>query len=157
MLTNYLPKKIDGGWLKSHPTPDDLGFFGIAQDIGVRNKQKILSILSSPPSLSLPIADQTNLNHLRSFYQSCLNENALDRVGLEPFLKVVEMVVGNWRGDHLGEGLELVDQSVSSGRKEGRGGRWDEKSRKDRLTSTLSILHAHGSFLFFFLSSCLRV
>ena len=105
--------------------------------------QRIInSILSTPPSSSLPSADLTNLNHLRSFHESCLDENLIDRQGLAPLLDVVKEVVGAWRGESAG-GLVQQVSGMEWIAKKGKG-RWDKETRKDRLTAALMFLHSRG-------------
>ncbi|KAK4051442.1 hypothetical protein OIV83_002926 [Microbotryomycetes sp. JL201] len=136
----------NGNWLKTHPIPDGAGLYGAAQDIGVRNTRIILDIISSasqPTSeISPSDADKTNLAHLRTFWDSCLDEDRIDRQGLEPLLAVIEQVVKAWRGsDHLVDSMAVQQQQqafFASSKK------WDPETKRDRLTSTLSYLHSRA-------------
>ena len=60
--------------------------------------QRIMSnLVDDPIDSSLSKADQTNLKHIKDFYAACLDEDALDRVGSEPLLKVIRPVLKLWR------------------------------------------------------------
>lgn len=112
-----------------------------------RHKKTILSILADAPSSTLDPFDQTNLNHLRSFYASCLDEDLLDSEGSKPILDVVKGVLGAWRDRtskrRLEEGGFRVQVVHDGGDMEDL---IKKASKRDRLTSTLSYLHARGKF-----------
>ncbi|ORY60370.1 hypothetical protein BCR35DRAFT_355234 [Leucosporidium creatinivorum] len=141
----------NGGWLDSHPIPDGAGMFGSAQDIGVRNKRIILEVLDRPVDHSLPEADQTNLANLRSFWSSCLDEDRIDRQGLDPLLDVVQEVVGAWRGEAKKyEQEEFVEQqgqlawNTEMLKSKKKSKKLDPKTKKERLTNALMYLHSRA-------------
>lgn len=124
--------------------------FGSAQDIGVRNKRIILEVLDRPVDHSLPEADQTNLATLRNFWSSCLDEDRIDRQGLDPLLEVVQEVVGAWRGEVKEHEQETVEQQGQLAwnpemlKHNKKGKKWDPKTKKERLTNALMYLHSRG-------------
>ncbi|KAM0789178.1 hypothetical protein ACM66B_000026 [Microbotryomycetes sp. NB124-2] len=139
----------NGNWLKTHPIPDGAGLFGAAQDIGVRNTRIILDIINSAASsdfvTSLSDADKTNLNHLRTFWDSCLDEDRIDRQGLEPLLVVIQEVLKAWRGSsklgQLADAKQQQQQQTFSG---DHFQKWDPETKRERLTHTLSYLHSRA-------------
>ncbi|BGP49138.1 hypothetical protein JCM10450v2_005019 [Rhodotorula kratochvilovae] len=157
----------NGGWLASHPIPRGKGSYGAFEDIDARNKRVIRSVLDRTPKQEkdLEAADKRILETLRTFYGSCVDEEALEKAGSEPLLDVVAEVVSLWRGeqgvsasaDEEDEddtsfllqlnGLE-VDPSQHGKKKHGGhdGGRkkWDPKTARARLTSALAYLHSRG-------------
>jgi hypothetical protein len=58
------------------------------------------SVLDVKPSPTLPEADRKNLNHLRAFYDACLDEDKLDRISLKPLVDIVQPMLDTWRGKH---------------------------------------------------------
>ncbi|KAK4700963.1 hypothetical protein P7C70_g5275, partial [Phenoliferia sp. Uapishka_3] len=139
----------NGGWLKTHPIPEGKGFFGSAQDIETRNKRTIMEVLATTPSKDLSKSDQTNIYHLQEFYASCLDEDLIDRQGIEPLVDVVKEVVGAWRGSPkvITRNQEIFGEDEYSSASKGRKGKkhpspWDPKTKRDRLTNTLMYLHS---------------
>ena len=88
-----------------------------------------MSILNEPASTTLPAADQRNIQHLKSFYSSCLDEQVLTHAGIDHVLEVVKDVVAAWRGQ---EGFGTQSSAMR------------HAPRKERLTGTLAYLHARG-------------
>lgn len=154
---------IDGfannGWLEMNPVPEDKALFGAAQAIDQSNKRLISTILNSAIPKSYNEADQTNLQHLKAFYGACMNEDHLDRLGLEPLLEVLRPVMHAWRGKEADEERGLKMQVKSP---------WDwipiprpqptslpdqpkpkrpkgSIPRRERLTDTLLFLHSRGA------------
>lgn len=125
----------NGGWLATHPIPSDKGAYGSAQWIDERNKDILKRILETPIEELIPTlgdqsdaakqADRDNLKDLNDFYTSCMDEDALDRKGSAPLLQVVEEVLSAWRGNG--------ETALSS-----------ERTRQQRLTDTLLLLHSKG-------------
>jgi endothelin-converting enzyme len=111
----------------------------------------ILEILSKTPSKSLPTADQNNINHLRTFWSSCHDEDVIDDQGLAPLLDVVEEIIAAWRGEPTtppSKAAEFVQQAVREdgwAEAEKVGKKWDPKTKKDRLTAALMFLHSRGT------------
>ena len=97
--------------------------------ISLTAKRVVMSILNEPASTTLPAADQRNIQHLKSFYSSCLDEQVLTRAGIDPVLEVIKDVLSTWRGQQ-GFGTQSSAMRVAP--------------RKERLTGTLAYLHARG-------------
>lgn len=74
-------------------------------------------------------ADRQNLRDLNTFYSTCMDEDALDRRGSEPLVRVVQEVIDAWRGKSL---LTTSDRQT--------------EDRKTRLTETLLLLHSKGGY-----------
>lgn len=126
-----------GGWLATHPIPPAKGLFGAAQWIDQRNKDLLLRILDTPVEDLLDSltagegddntrdADRQNLKDLNAFFGMCMDEDALDRRGSEPLLETAKEVLDAFRGSadpkHHGD-----------------------SSKRQRLTSTLLLLHSKG-------------
>lgn len=126
----------NGGWLAAHPIPAEKGLFGSAQWIDQRNKDLLKRILEAPiedvvssmheMDEATRQADRDNLKSLNRFYASCMDEDALDRKGSEPLVKIVKEVVASWQGS------------------QGLAGQASSGSRLQRLTDTLLFLHSRG-------------
>ncbi|GAA5975104.1 hypothetical protein JCM21900_001601, partial [Sporobolomyces salmonicolor] len=147
----------NGGWLADHPIPEGVGLYGSAQDIDARNKRIILEILNTPVNRSLPDADQTNLEHLRAFWESCSDDGPIDDTGAQPLYDVIDEVVAAWRGESLepdddtDQELYIQDGMFGAKAKKGRGGtKWDERTKRERLTNALMFLHSRGARYLFF-------
>lgn len=92
--------------------------------------------MSSEPSKDLPAADLDNLDTLKAFYGSCLDQDRLDRQGTKPITKLARGILTAWRGEDL---------STDSKKKHKKNnGRWNKHTLKERLTATLSYLHARA-------------
>lgn len=124
----------NGGWLASHPIPAEKGIFGSAQWIDQRNKDLLRHILETPVEKQVQAlegddavkeADRQNLKDLTQFYNSCMDEDALDRKGSAPLIKVVKEVLSTW-------------QQKADSQNSGKG------DRQKRLTDTLLLLHSRG-------------
>lgn len=115
-------------------------------------QRTILEILDTPASKSLPEADQVNIDHLQSFWASCLDEDLIDRQGLTPLLDVVKEVVAAWRGTAVVESgadgvlVQQVEEDWTRAAKKGK--KWDPKTKRDRLTAALTFLHSRGALVF---------
>lgn len=125
----------NGGWLATHPIPSDKGAYGSAQWIDERNKEVLKRILETPVEDLIPTlgeqteaakeADRQNLKDLNGFYTSCMDEDALDRMGSAPLVTVVEEVLSAWREKGDAMAFKTGD-------------------RQQRLTDTLLLLHSKG-------------
>lgn len=125
----------NGGWLASHPVPAEKGVYGSAQWIDQRNKDLLKRILETPIEKNLASlgdssdavkeADRQNLKDLNAFYTSCMDEDALDRKGSLPLIKVVKDVLATWRQE--------ADSQLSKA-----------AERQKRITDTLLLLHSRG-------------
>ncbi|KAF7295323.1 Endothelin-converting enzyme 1 [Mycena indigotica] len=118
----------NGGWIASHPLPADKGSFGQFEALSIDNKRVVQHFLETPSATSsfTTSADEQLLHKLRSFYNSCLNENRLDEIGTEPLLRFVKTVKKLFRG----EGFEISETSSE-----------DDLSG---LTPALAFLHSRG-------------
>lgn len=77
-----------GGWLERHPIPEDEGEYGVGEYVTDNNQQVLLDYLEDPPSDSeLVAADRDNLNKLRSFYDACMDTDAVDSRGARPLIR----------------------------------------------------------------------
>ncbi|GAA5991957.1 hypothetical protein JCM11641_002023 [Rhodosporidiobolus odoratus] len=148
----------NGGWLASHEIPAGEGGFGTFQQVDQKNKRIIRAVIDAAPDPSLPEADQRNLAHLRSFWNSCTDESKIAKQGQKPLLDVVEEAMSAWRGDAHVLDEEEVDFLLQAeieldfgGGKKGHGKkekmskkRWDPKTKTQRLTDALMFLHSRG-------------
>ncbi|KAK0564906.1 hypothetical protein OC844_001498 [Tilletia horrida] len=95
------------GWRKSHPIPSDAGLFGIGQWITAENTKVMVEILEGPSSSTSSASadlvsnstvsgdsdarvDKKNLAKLRDFYDACMDQEAQDKAGDEPMLKLID-------------------------------------------------------------------
>ncbi|GAA5842860.1 hypothetical protein JCM11251_005829 [Rhodosporidiobolus azoricus] len=146
----------NGGWLDNHPIPAGQGSFGTFQQVDQNNKRIIRDIINAAPDSSLPQADQNNLAHLRAFWQSCTDEEGLDKQGSKPLFDLVDEVISAWRGEHSLEEdeedellfIQPIGEEFISHKKKGkapkRGGKWDPKTKRERLTNALTLLHSRA-------------
>lgn len=127
----------NGGWLATHPIPAEKGAYGAAQWIDQRNKDLLRRILETPVekqvealsgSDAVKEADRQNLKDLTEFYNSCMDEDALDRKGSAPLIKVVKEVLAAW--------TDKTDSLAS-----------EASDRQKRLTDTLLLLHSRGEMI----------
>lgn len=92
-------------------------------------QQLLHDIIDAPVTKSLSEDDQVNLKHMRAFYDSCLDQDALDRTGSAPLVEITSEVVRLWRG--------------------GDGGRATKANRIGRLTDAVLFLHSRAINVFF--------
>jgi len=116
------------------------GLFGIAQMIDGRNnvrrarttalrsQQLLHEIVDAPVNKTLSEDDQVNLKHMRALYDSCLDQDALDRKGSAPLVEITAEVVRLWRDD---------------------GKRAARASRVGRMTDAVLFLHSRAIDVFF--------
>lgn len=99
--------------------------------------------MNAKPSSDLSPADASNLAILQDFWTSCNDQQAIEDVGLAPFLEVVDEIVSAWRGTNKATvGLTVQGHDVAS--KPKKGPRWDPHTAVDRLTNALTYLHSRG-------------
>ena len=157
------------GWLESHPIPRGKGSYGAFEDIDSRNKRIVRGVLERTSDKDVDGADGRILETLRTFYGSCLDEEALDKAGSAPLLEVIDEVVSLWRGEQPLAGSSDDDEDVvdpqddaewllelngaaplkhhkkkKHDKHHGGGGKWDPKTTRSRLTNALAYLHSRG-------------
>ncbi|GAA5931410.1 hypothetical protein JCM3775_005017 [Rhodotorula graminis] len=152
------------GWLDSHPIPRGKGSYGAFEDIDARNKRIVRGVLERTSDKGVDGADARILETLRTFYGSCLDEEALENKGSEPLLEVVDEVVSLWRGEQPLVDEDVVDpeddaewlleingvaplkhhKKKKHDKHGGGGGKWDPKTSRTRLTNALAYLHSRG-------------
>ncbi|GAA5916762.1 hypothetical protein JCM8208_001681 [Rhodotorula glutinis] len=156
------------GWLDSHPIPRGKGSYGAFEDIDARNKRIVRGALERSSDKDVDGADARILDTLRTFYGSCLDEEALEEKGSEPLLEVIDEVVSLWRGEQpLAGASDEDDEDVvdpeddaewllelngvaplkrhKKKKHDKHGGRkWDPKTTRTRLTNALAYLHSRG-------------
>ncbi|KAF8580903.1 zincin [Ramaria rubella] len=81
----------NGGWLKANPLPNDKGSYGSFEEVTVQNQRTIQQILTKNSS-SFMSPDAETLIKLQDLYQSCLAEDFMDSLGINPLKDVVNMV-----------------------------------------------------------------
>lgn len=91
---------LDGGWIASHDIPADRGIFGSFNAVADRNKKIILKVIDSIPSSTSDIApssaEEANLHKVRAAYESCMDVNELNEVGMKPLVPLVEFVLAKF-------------------------------------------------------------
>lgn len=122
--------------LKENPIPDEKASYGAFEQLDFKNKRLVKSIIESPPSHSLPAADQRNLEQLRTYYVACMDENEIARQGSTPVTDLVKVLIKAWRGEGRSKGFFMQKGD----------GRWDPETRRTRLTDALLFLHSRGTF-----------
>lgn len=166
----------NGGWLDSHPIPRGKGSYGAFEAISERNQRVIRSVLARKDddegAEDLDSADERILETLRTYYDSCLDEETIEAKGSEPLLDVVDEVVSLWRGEQPLDGASALDEDVDDDEYEddtewllelngvaplkhhnkkkdrhhggGSKRKWDPKTARTRLTNALAFLHSRG-------------
>jgi len=118
----------NAGWRKNHPIPSDAGLFGIGQWLASENTKIMVSVLEgsvSSKSLAANVIaddrietdekiDKQNLAKLRDFYDSCMDQEAQDKAGNEPILKLIDefrsrLVVRDPTKKEKRDGLEVEE------------------------------------------------
>lgn len=125
---NLTLNSLDGGWLKSHPLPADKGSVGSFETLAIQNQQLLQQILEAPsPALTAASSpDDQLLAKIRGMYSSCMNEDQLDKIGVEPLLRFVQTLRKLFRGESL--------ETTAEG----------DKNDKKGLTAALAFLHSRG-------------
>ncbi|KAL7424231.1 hypothetical protein Q5752_001817 [Cryptotrichosporon argae] len=85
-----------GDWLDSHDIPPDKGLYGAFNEVADNNKKVILRILNGLDDAShdnLDNADKHNLKLLKSVYDGCVDVDALNDIGIEPLVSLVDNVL----------------------------------------------------------------
>ena len=99
-------KMVCGGWQLRHDLRPDQGDMFTGTIMAEKSKTILRHILeqSPSPSLSSP-ADQDNLKKLKDDYDSCMNEQALQRIGIEPLQHLVNRIRSSFPAniDHEGQ------------------------------------------------------
>lgn len=106
--------------------PADKSSFGAFEALAIQNKQVLQHILENPASTAQfkTSHDEELLAKIRGMYNSCLNEDNLDKIGVEPLVHFVQNLRNLFRGN--------------STRTE------SEKPSTKGLTAALSFLHSRG-------------
>ncbi|KIJ23039.1 hypothetical protein M422DRAFT_81961, partial [Sphaerobolus stellatus SS14] len=99
---------VNGGWMNEHPIPADKGRYGHFDEVALKNRMIIRQILEQNPSL-VPSPDSQTLTKLQNLYASCMDEDHLDSLGIQPLLQVVNTVRGLFNGS-----TTVVDASHGS-------------------------------------------
>lgn len=97
-----------GGWLRNpdHRIPDDAGAFGAGQLVTVRNRRIILDVLANADAQEKVLlqseghedrTDARNLAKLKSFYNTCVDTEAQDKLGSKPLLELIREIQGKLR------------------------------------------------------------
>ncbi|KAL1758319.1 hypothetical protein FB107DRAFT_258860 [Schizophyllum commune] len=82
----------NNGWLDAHPLPADKASFGTFEELSQKNQhviQKILESNSTTLNTKSPSHDEQILKKIRGLYNSCMDEDHLDEVGLKPLSEFV--------------------------------------------------------------------
>ncbi|RHZ84461.1 hypothetical protein Glove_81g81 [Diversispora epigaea] len=96
-----------GGWKKSHIIPDEKGRFGYF-DILYENNQIILKEIleggfESINKQNLPppseVIDKQNFYKLQDFYQSCMNETRINKLGRKPLIPILAKITEDFPVD----------------------------------------------------------
>ncbi len=72
----------NGGWMKSHPIPAGYPSWGNFTALYVSNQEKLHTILEEAARSNAPAG--TDEQRVGTFYESCMNEKAIERAGVTP-------------------------------------------------------------------------
>ncbi|KAJ3036718.1 Endothelin-converting enzyme 1 [Rhizophlyctis rosea] len=87
-----------GGYIKSHPIPDDKSQVGSFNDLAEDNLRLLRNVLSGPykadPSLVGDEAkvDRANFDKAQGFYQSCMNETLIETANAKPLINFLRTI-----------------------------------------------------------------
>ena len=118
----------DNGWLDAHPLPADKASFGTFEELSQKNQhviQKILESNSTTLNTQSPSHDEQILKKIRGLYNSCMDEDHLDEVGLKP----------------LSEFVAKLKYVYNKGSTDAR-----VPNEKLGLTAALALLHSRGEW-----------
>ncbi len=90
------------------------------------------------------MADAANLAVLQNFWSSCNDQQAIEDVGVKPFLEVVQEITSAWRGGKTKGADGFVVQGYGQTNKPKKAPRWDPDTAVERLTNVLTYLHSRG-------------
>ncbi|CAG8595853.1 5847_t:CDS:10 [Diversispora eburnea] len=96
-----------GGWIKSHIIPDEKGRFGYFDTLYENNQIILKEILegefvpSDEQDLPPPeeIIDKQNFYKLQDFYESCMNETRINKLGRKPLLSILTKIIEDFPVD----------------------------------------------------------
>lgn len=81
-----------GGWVQNHPIPGSKSFWGIYSVLWEENQSKLRNLLSSP---SISDTKSTAVKKAKQFYDSCMDEDSIDKLDAQPLKEVIENI-GGW-------------------------------------------------------------
>ncbi|XP_013386225.1 endothelin-converting enzyme homolog [Lingula anatina] len=81
-----------GGWLKKNPIPADQRYWGIDSTMGETIKSTLKTMLETPIMRDGELSSERKF---KQFYQSCMDTEAIDKLGKEPAEKMIENL-GGW-------------------------------------------------------------
>ncbi|KAF0030258.1 hypothetical protein F2P81_016989 [Scophthalmus maximus] len=81
-----------GGWLRRHGIPEDKLSYGIITAIGEHNEEKLQHLLLEPIRRRGPNSAERKV---KEFYRSCVNIQAIDKLGSDPMTEVIDSC-GGW-------------------------------------------------------------
>lgn len=90
------------GWMKAHSIPADRGGFGTFNELQDKNRKVILDVLEGTSTLPVDkknVSDaekeaaKKNLEMLKRGYQSCMDEDKVNSVGIEPLMPLVNTLI----------------------------------------------------------------
>jgi endothelin-converting enzyme len=120
----------DGGWIDSHPIPLGGTSSSVADEASRQNKQTFEYLLRTLRPAHP--ADSASLAKIRDLFNSCMNEDALNTMGMAPLLEVVRNVRHLFKsGAHL-----TADAQQTMGH---------TRDVKHNITSVLAYLHSLGT------------
>ncbi|ORY20602.1 putative Endothelin-converting enzyme 1 [Naematelia encephala] len=85
-----------GGWFASNSIPADKGIYGTFEQVRDNNKAIVAKAIEAIPAKLSSVAasaDESNLHKLKTVYDSCLDVDKLDEVGLKPLLGLADFIL----------------------------------------------------------------
>jgi Peptidase family M13 len=96
---------VCGGWERRVEIPSDKSRYGTIDEVSEANQRVLRDIFTgpypaSPPTTSLPdptdAVDRQNFEKLQDAYDACLNESAIEELGADPLLSILQNVVAKY-------------------------------------------------------------
>ncbi|KAH8813440.1 endothelin-converting enzyme 1 [Flagelloscypha sp. PMI_526] len=115
----------NGGWLQLNPVPASKSSYGSFEVLAVENKKVLRKILEGGNRFS-DKHDGMLFDKLQGFYDSCIDEERLNKVGDAPLRAFIDSLRMIYSGNTMDKG---IDGTVTGG---------------SDITAALTFLHSHG-------------
>ena len=149
LLLNLLQDAC-GGWESRVEIPPDRSRYGTIDEVSEANDRILRDIFSKPypsrsPKKNLPdlteAIDVQNFQKLQDAYNACLNETAMDELGVKPLLALLENVIAKYPVDSKCHPIKFQNTDAQRGE---AGDSPHCSEIKDPLTDVIEYLQSIG-------------
>ena len=135
----------NGGWIDKNPIPASKSGWGTMGVMAEANRERARTILEAARVSAAPAG--SNERKIGDFYASCMDTAAIDKRGMEPLRKDLELVKGIHDAKGVAATIVALQGSVQSRGESGggRGGGGDDVLRVLQVRSTRKTHRAHAA------------